>query len=251
MPVTRNWMMLLWLLSAALLDAPGQAQRTTPASRPAAANLTLPAPASSFSAETLLDPEAPAWQQVPLRRVALNRTPPLYDTDPPAALEISMLEVRLARAQGKLLVHLAWRDPTRDTAALPVVPESPPERRNKKELTAATARFFDAAAVMFPAEALETTLTPSLQMGDPQHPVTIHYWNAARGALLMVAHGRETTRRTGGSFPARAAYRTGRWQVTFELPALSPGVPLAFAVWSGSQLDRDGRKYFSVWHWLE
>jgi hypothetical protein len=67
----------------------------------------------------------------------------------------------------------------------------------------------------------------------------------------MEAHGRETTKRTGETFPARGVYRAGRWQVTLVLPDLPAGVPLAFAVWNGSQLDRDGRKYFSVWHWLE
>jgi DMSO reductase family type II enzyme heme b subunit len=88
-------------------------------------------------------------------------------------------------------------------------------------------------------------------MGDQQDPVTIYYWNAARGPMLVDARGRETTRRTGQSFPARATYQSGGWSVSFELAGLPPGTPLAFAIWNGSQQDRDGRKYFSVWHWLE
>ena len=46
-------------------------------------------------------------------------------------------------------------------------------------------------------------------------------------------------------------YRGGVWQVTLQLPAVPAGVPLAFAVWDGSQQDRDGRKYFSVWYRLQ
>ncbi len=214
-------------------------------------NLRLSAVVGTTHAEALLDPEAITWQHVAARRVALNRTPPLYDTDPPAGLEIPVLEVRVARSEGKLLVHLSWRDATRDAARLPSVPDTPPETRNLKAPTPATERFFDAVAVMFPTSRTPTPATPSLQMGDPNQWVTIHYWNAARGPVLMEAHGRSTTRRTGENFPARGVYGGGVWRVVLELPDLPAGVPLSFAVWNGSQLDRDGRKYFSVWHWLE
>jgi complex iron-sulfur molybdoenzyme family reductase subunit gamma len=215
------------------------------------ANLRLPALPSGVAAESLLDPEAAAWQAVPPLRVALNRTPPLFDTDPPAAALISLVEVRARRASGQLVIHLAWADASQDTASLAGAPESAPETRFIKQDTADTDRFFDAVAVMCPTVSGEALVTPSLQMGDPHNPVTIYYWNAARGALRMEAHGRETTRRTGETFPARGVYRAGRWQATLALPDLPAGVPLAFAVWNGSQLDRDGRKYFSVWYWLE
>jgi hypothetical protein len=39
--------------------------------------------------------------------------------------------------------------------------------------------------------------------------------------------------------------------VTLELPELPVGTPLAVAIWNGSQQDRDGRKYFSVWYKTE
>ncbi len=214
-------------------------------------NLRLNAVSSPQPAEVLLDPAAREWQQVAPRRIALNRTPPLYDTDPPASLEIAFVDVRTLRAAGRLFVHLSWRDVTADRTELPVVPETPPEQRFVKEHTVGTERFFDAAAVMYPKDAPGGMVSPSLQMGDAQGPVTIYYWNAARGALLMEAAGRGTTRRTGESFPAQAVYRSGAWQVVMELPELPAATPLAFAIWNGSQLDRDGRKYFSVWHWLE
>jgi len=219
-------------------------------SKPAAGQW-LPVSISSSSADSLLNGDPSAWAQIPAKHISLNRTPPLYDTDEPAALEIPAVDVRLARAGGKLLVQLSWRDATRDATTLPEVPNTPPETRFRKVPTEADDRFFDAAAVMFPSKTESGAMTPSLQMGDAEHPVEIYYWNATRGAMLMRAQGRGTTRRTGQSFPATSTYQNGQWTVTFELPDLPSGTPVAFAVWNGSQQDRDGRKYFSVWQAIE
>ena len=232
----------LGVLSAATLA------QTPPASPP---GQTLHAAPSGATGDNLLNGGSAAWVQIPAKRISLNRTPPLFDTDEPAAPEISTADVRIARTTGKLVVQLAWRDVTQDTATLPQVPNTPPETRFRKVQTDADDRFFDAAAVMFPAKSGPDAMAPSLQMGDAEHPVEIYYWNAARGPMLMEAQGRGTTRSTGQTFPAAAAYQNGQWTVTFELPELSAGTPMAFAVWNGSQKDRDGRKYFSVWQVLE
>jgi hypothetical protein len=202
----------------------------------------------SVPAEALLNGSA-AWDRIPVHRISLNRTPPLYDTDEPASPEIATVDVRAVRTEGKLLVQMSWLDPTQDAATLPEVPNTPPETRFHKLPTEAEDRFFDAAAVMFPAR--PGAVSPSLQMGDSEDPVRIFYWNAARGPMLMEAAGRGTTKRTGASFTARANYEKGRWTVVLELPGLPAGTPLAFAVWNGSQKDRDGRKYFSVWQVLQ
>jgi len=240
------------IITAAVLCVPAAAVEA--ASQPAdapAVNLTVSAAPSQLPAEALLDPTAAAWERTAGRQVALNRTPPLYDTDPPANSEIPSAEVRVARTEGKLLVHLAWKDATDDEAVIATPPATPPEQRRMKEHSEASDRFFDATAVMFPSNLSTGAVSPSLQMGDPRLPVTIYYWNAARGAMLVNAQGRGTTKRTGESFPARGVYRDGVWQVTLQLPAVPAGVPLAFAVWDGSQQDRDGRKYFSVWYRLQ
>ena len=215
------------------------------------AGQSLAVATSSASADNLLNGGPAAWNQIAVKRVALNRTPPLYDTDEPATLEIPSVDVRTARASGRLLVQLSWRDPTHDAIALAEVPNTPPETRFRKVQTEADDRFFDAAAVMFPATPGSDAIAPSLQMGDTEHPVEIYYWNATRGAMLMQAQGRGTTRRTGQSFPVNSAYQNSQWNVIFELPDLPAGTTVAFAVWNGSQKDRDGRKYFSVWQVLE
>jgi len=212
---------------------------------------SLSVAASSASADNLLNGGPAKWNQIAVKHVALNRTPPLYDTDEPATLEIPSVDVRTARAGGKLLVQLSWRDPTHDAITLAEVPNTPPETRFRKVQTEADDRFFDAAAVMFPAKSGSGAIAPSLQMGDAEHPVEVYYWNATRGTMVMQAQGRGTTRRTGQSFPANGTYQNGQWNVIFELPDLSAGTTVAFAVWNGSQKDRDGRKYFSVWQVLE
>jgi hypothetical protein len=216
-----------------------------------AAGQTLSVAASSSPVDSLLKGGFSAWNHIAVKHISLNRTPPLYDTDEPAALEIPTADVRLARTGGKLLVQLTWRDSTQDVATLLQVPNTPPETRFRKVQTQADDRFFDAAAVMFPSKTESGAMTPSLQMGDAEHSVEIYYWNAARGAMLMQAQGRGTTRRTGQVFPVSATYQNGQWSVTFELPDLPAGTPVAFAIWNGGQKDRDGRKYFSVWQVLE
>jgi ethylbenzene dehydrogenase len=216
-----------------------------------AAGQSLSVAVTSASADSLLNGGPAAWNQIAVKRVALNRTPPLYDTDEPATLEIPSVDVRTARAGGKLLVQLSWHDPTHDAIPLAQVPNTRPENRFRKVQTEADDRFFDAAAVMFPSKSGSGAIAPSLQMGDAEHSVEIYYWNATRGAMLMQAQGRGTTRRTGQDFPANSAYQNGQWNVIFELPDLPAGTTVAFAVWNGSQKDRDGRKYFSVWQVLE
>jgi hypothetical protein len=215
------------------------------------AGLTMRVASSTSRVETLLDPLAADWAKIPAQRVALNRTPRLYDTETPSEPEIPFVDVRLARAEGKLLVNLTWHDATRDAAEIAKLPTAPTEGRPHKELTEATDRFSDAAAVMHPAHPPVNGQWPSLQMGDPGNPVSIYFWSASRGAARMEAEGRGTTRRTGGSFPAQAVYRDQAWHLALEVQDVPAGFPLAFAVWNGSQQDRDGRKYFTTWLELE
>ena len=240
----QRWFLALTLAVTACL--PGVAQT---AANPAAGT-RLPVASVNASEDAILRGGNARWSQVAATSISLNRTPPLFDTDEPAVAEISTAEVRLLRAGGKLYVQLTWQDATRDAATLPTVPGTPPEQRFRKVPTEADDRFFDAAAVMVPANP-GSPVNPSLQMGDSGHPVHIYYWNSARGAMLVEAAGRATTRRTGQSFPVDAAYQNRQWVVTLEMADQPAGTPLAFAIWNGSQQDRDGRKYFSVWYTVD
>jgi len=226
-------------------------QKAVKAAATDSAGLTLRLAAVSSRADALLDPMAEDWIKIPPQRIALNRTPRLYDTEAPSELEIAFVDVRLARAEGKLLVNMTWHDPTRDAAEIAKLPAAPTEGRPHKELTEATDRFSDAAAVMHPAHPPVNGQWPSLQMGEAGNPVSIYFWSASRGAARMEAEGRGTTKRTGEVFPSRSEYRDQAWHVTLELQDVPAGFPLAFAVWNGSQQDRDGRKYFTTWLKLE
>ncbi len=232
-------------------NSPQAQQKAVKAATTDSVGMSLRAAAVPARAEALLDPMAAEWAKIPAQRVALDRTPRLYDTEAPSELEISFVDVRLARAEGKLLVNMTWHDRTRDAAEIAKLPAAPAEGRPHKELTEATDRFSDSAAVMHPMNAPVNGQWPSLQMGDPGNPVSIYFWSASRGAARMQAEGRGTTRRTGETFPAQAVYHDQAWHVTLELQEVPAGFPLAFAVWNGSQQDRDGRKYFTTWLKLE
>ena len=198
-------------------------------------------------AQTALDPSAAAWKTAAPVTLALNRTPPLYSTDAPAALEIPSVQLQVLRGAGGTSVRLEWVDKTHDTAAIPKAERTWQGDALVKQ-SEATDRFSDACAVMIPAKPLSGDVSPSLQMGDAAHPVRIFFWDSARGAAIMEATGRETTKRTGQAFPAQGAYAAGKWTVTLQLPVLPEGTPLAVAVWNGAQQDRDGRKYFTIWY---
>ena len=198
-------------------------------------------------AQNPLDPAAAEWKSAAPMVLALHRTPPLYPTDAPAGVEIPSVQTQIIHNAAGNFVRLEWADKTHDSAVLPKA-ERTWQGDHLVTQSPATDRFSDACAVMIPAKPLTGDLNPSLQMGDADHPVRIFVWDATRGAAIMEASGRETTKRTGQSFPAHAQYAAGKWTVTLEISDLQAGAPFAVAIWNGSQQDRDGRKYFTIWY---
>ncbi|MDO8588014.1 MAG: hypothetical protein Q7T82_13375 [Armatimonadota bacterium] len=199
-------------------------------------------------AAALADPANGVWKAAKPLSILLNTTPRIYVTDkvsqsaPPAL-------VRCADASDGTAFLLTWKDATKDQ---PVVSRSSPAGRGARLRVVhsdATDRFYDTAAVMVPIDR-NSAANPCIQMGEKGGPVNIYFWNAVRGPAVMSASGRGTTARTGKSFPARATYTNGEWKVTFVLPKLPNGSPVAFAVWDGSKGQRGGLKYFSLWHTL-
>ena len=198
-------------------------------------------------AQNLLDPAAAEWKSATPMMLALHRTPPLYSTDAPTSNEVQSVQAQVLHSAAGNFVRLEWADKTHDTAVLPKAERSW-QGDHLVAQSAATDRFSDACAVMIPAKPATGDLNPSLQMGDPEHPVQIFFWDSTRGAAVMEARGRETTKRIGQSFPAQSQYVAGKWVVTLQVPGLKAGTPFAVAIWNGSQQDRDGRKYFSIWY---
>jgi len=198
-------------------------------------------------AQNALDPMAAEWKSAAPMALSLQRTPPLYPTDATAPLEIPSVDARFIHTTAGNFVRLEWADKTHDSTVLPKV-ERTWQGDHLVTQSAATDRFSDACAVMVPAKAITSDLNPSLQMGDADHPVRIFVWDSTRGAAVMEASGRETTKRTGQSFPAQGQYANGKWSVTLQISDMKAGTPFAVAIWNGSQQDRDGRKYFTIWY---
>ena len=197
-------------------------------------------------AQSPLEPSAAEWKSAATMSLSLQRTPPLYPTDAPAAIEVPSVQAQFIHG-GENFVRLEWADKTHDTTVLPKA-ERAWQGDHLVTQSPATDRFSDACAVMIPAKPVGGDLNPSLQMGDADHPVRIFVWDSTRGAVIMEATGRETTKRTGQAFPAQGQYANGKWAVTLQVPDLKPGTPFAVAIWNGSQQDRDGRKYFTIWY---
>jgi DMSO reductase family type II enzyme heme b subunit len=161
-------------------------------------------------AQNPLDPAATEWKSAASVVLALHRTPPLYSTDAPAALEIPSVQAQIIHGATGNFVRLEWADKTHDTTVIPKA-ERAWQGDHLVTQSAATDRFSDACAVMIPAKPVTGDLNPSLQMGDADHPVHIFVWDSTRGAAIMEASGRETTKRTGQAFPAQAQYAAGKW----------------------------------------
>jgi DMSO reductase family type II enzyme heme b subunit len=198
-------------------------------------------------AQNTLAPAATEWKSAAPMALSLQRTPPLYSTDAAASLEAPSVQAQFLHSAAGNFVRLEWADKTHDTSVLPKA-ERAWQGDHLVTQSAATDRFSDACAVMIPANPVTGDLNPSLQMGDAEHPVRIFVWDGTRGAAVMEASGRETTKRTGQSFPAQGRYANGKWTVTLQIADLRAGTPFAVAIWNGSQQDRDGRKYFTIWY---
>ncbi|MBI2842870.1 MAG: hypothetical protein HYX78_05665 [Armatimonadetes bacterium] len=197
----------------------------------------------------IADPAHPAWKSTPAVPVLLNLTPRIYETDeiagaPPDAI------IRCVRASDGTVLLLTWNDPTKDQ---PVTRQPSPAGQGagvRVQHTQMTNRFVDSAAVMVPVER-KPDANPCLQMGEAGAPVEIYFWHSVKGPEVMKASGRGTTGRTGKKFVAKTAYADGSWQVSFVLPNLPKGTPVAFAIWDGSVKQRGGLKYYSLWHSLQ
>lgn len=116
--------------------------------------------------------------------------------------------------------------------------------------------FKDGAAVEFPSLAGER---PYFGMGSASRPVDIWLWQNDGAVRSIRAKGTASIEDGADKVVAKGAYEKGTWRVVFKGPlkrewmdgASDNGfVPVAFALWDGSNGERGGRHTMTGWNYL-
>jgi len=187
------------------------------------------------------DPDDMVWERLPEYRVHLTPAPAVHpsvelrvDYDDPG----HYVYLHLARSSDRFYVRMRWRDDTRDAATT-------------------RDRFRDAAAIQF---SLGDDVTSYMMGTGPQEPVNIWYWPGDGAAVQNLAAGGfgSTTILPSQSVTGAGLYEENdgdpnEWAVVMSRPLGVSGdyevsfrryeVPVAFAVWQGSDGQRDGFKH--------
>jgi len=198
---------------------------------------TLVARRRDRDADSLSDPLAKEWADVPELSLPLVPTP--LDSQPSAYVRaawrdrprgaIPTIAVRAASAGGQLLLRLRW-------------PVAEPHRG----ITDSNV-YADACAVLFPAKGH----APLETMGSEGQPVIAWYWRAGAEPLVSRATGLGTVSRLSPhNLDAVATWVAGEWVVVLSSPlgasepALGHGqvTDVAFAAWLGAASERAGLK---------
>lgn len=194
-------------------------------------------PVRRVDAEPAGDPRDRSWLTLPaveLRLLPQTSVPPA--TLPAAGHVDDRLRVRAQRGPTRLALHLEWRDP-------------------RPAKTHGIGRFADAAAVQWPLAAIApepAAEPPYLGMGHRGAPVEIWFWRADGKRERLAAAGFGTLTTQPGDLRARAEWQRGRWRVVIAAAAdpARATLPVAFAVWSGEDGERDGLKRVTAWQTL-
>ena len=189
--------------------------------------------------DALLAPDAGEWDGVAEVVVSLEPTP--LERLPSAYVQVSWrdrprstlgeVRVRAVTGESGFAVRLDW------SAARP------------SRLISDVNVFPDGCAVIFPANGREVDFGT---MGSPEAPVRAWHWRAGTEVPFSVtAQGIGTVERVKEhEVQVRSRWSEGVWQVVLSGPVGQGGVPLkkgrglpvAFAVWSGSARERGGLK---------
>jgi dimethylsulfide dehydrogenase subunit gamma len=188
------------------------------------------------------DPDDIIWNRVPLYRTHLLPAPPVHESVrlrfDDGAMRGKHLYFQVARTSERFYVRLRWKDQSED-------------RANTVD------GFSDGAAVQFALNGADT----SYMMGTgPEKPVNIWYWRADLADVENLAAGGfgsttllpEQSVSGAGAYVEREIAQDSEWQVVMSRPLEVEGeyqvsfdgepVPVSFAVWQGSDHERDGNK---------
>jgi complex iron-sulfur molybdoenzyme family reductase subunit gamma len=197
-------------------------------------------PFEDVGADSLADPEANNWSEVPDVTVPLSSAPSGLPNAQSTSAE--SVRVRAAHNASHMFVKLTWNDTTPD------------------ENVTGPRAFVDAAAVQVP---VNTSSRPAIAMGSTRNAVNVWYWRADTGTEELLAGGAGTTTQfVDPAVQTRTVHEDGRWQVVYTRQLVTPGsnrtdvqqgvhdTSMAFAVWNGSEMERSGRKAVSSWYHL-
>lgn len=194
--------------------------------------------------DALLDFGLPAWGSAAATTFSMMATPlaMVRETSPFLALSedhggISRLDVAALHNGSMLAVRLRWAG-------------------DKHDQVVDMNSFVDGAAVLFPLARGASAVT----MGAAGYPTNAWYWKAnGEEPFEVVAEGFASVQRvkgkTASDLKAAAQHRNGEWNVILRrslgagdgIAKLVAGgsSKIAFAVWSGGNAERSGRKSFS------
>lgn len=190
------------------------------------------------------DPDDIIWERLLEYRVHVGPAPAVHES---VDLRVDYddegqdLFLTMAHTSERFYVRMRWRDDAPD-------------------LTTKSNRFRDAAAVQFSLGNEDT----SYIMGDgPSAPVNIWYWRSDQGAVQNLAAGGPGSTTMLDNQPVSGAAKffdkgsaeANEWAVVMSRPIPTTGdyevsfrrgeIPMAFAIWQGSEGQRDGLKSVS------
>lgn len=188
------------------------------------------------------DPDDLIWDRLPMYHTNLLTAPPVHQSVKlrfdEGATRSKRLYFQVAQSTERFYIRLRWKDATQDT-------------------TTTVDDFRDGVAVQFAINNADT----SYMMGSgPKNPVNIWYWRADTNNVTDLAAGGfgSTTTLPVQAVSGASSYildpiiEDNAWHVVMSRPLKvngkydvnfqRPTVPMGFAVWQGSDEERDGNK---------
>ncbi|WP_457640309.1 ethylbenzene dehydrogenase-related protein [Persephonella sp.] len=201
--------------------------------------------------EISADPEAYLWKTVRGKKVFLYPQISVRLNDKNANKLIpkkKLVEamVKVAYNDNSIAVYIRWKD---KTPSIQTVYD--------------TNKFADGVSVEFPNSFGRGITLPYVGMGDENHPVTVYLQKTVEGrdyqkVFISEGFGSLTEINEPAEIQMKYNEKTQEWTAVIKRPLktensnLKAGlVPVAFAVWDGSKLERDGNKSLSRWKFIK